>query len=65
MSDPLIDKNWYSSEAQKADREAATLVLHKMKALEVKFGITRRKVIEKTPFGVRIRYVEKKIGYGF
>lgn len=59
MSNTLINKNWYSSEAQKADREAATQVLHKMKALEIKFGITHRRVIEKTPFGVRIRYLKK------
>ena len=59
MSDHLIDKNWYSPETQKTDRENATTALNKMKALEIKFGITHRKVIEKTPLGVRIRYIKK------
>lgn len=59
MSDNLIDKNWYSPEAQRSDREAATVELHKMKALEIKFHITRRKMIEKTPCGIQIRYVRK------
>ncbi len=59
MSDNLIDKNWYSPEAQRSDREAATVELHKMKALEIKFRITHRMVIEKTSCGIRIRYVKK------
>lgn len=55
----MIDKNWYSSEAQKQERELAKEVLHKMKALEIKFGVTRRRVVEKTEFGTRVRYLKK------
>ena len=59
MSNDLIDKNWYSPEAQRADREIAIQALHKMKALEIKFGVTHKRVKQKTPFGVRITYVKK------
>lgn len=49
-----IDRNWYSPESQKQDRESAQKVLDKMKALEIKFSSLREKVIERTDFGIRI-----------
>lgn len=55
-----INKNWYSSEAQKQEREIAQAALNRMKSLEVKFEIMREKVVEKTPFGFRVKYVKKK-----
>lgn len=39
-----IDRNWYSPESQKQDRESAQKVLDKMKALEIKFSSLREKV---------------------
>ena len=55
-----IDRNWYSPESQKQDRESAQKVLDKMKALEIKFSSLREKVIERTDFGLRIRYIKKE-----
>lgn len=55
-----VDRNWYSPESQKQDRESAQNVLDKMKALEIKFSCFRGKVVEKTDFGIQIRYVKKK-----
>ncbi|MDB9201821.1 hypothetical protein [Odoribacter splanchnicus] len=55
-----IDRNWYSPESQKQDRESAQKVLDKMKALEIKFSSLREKVIERTDFGIRIRYIKKE-----
>lgn len=55
-----VDRNWYSPESQKQDRESAQKVLDKMKALEIKFSSLREKVIERTDFGIRIRYIKKE-----
>ena len=55
-----IDRNWYSPESQKQDRESAQKVLDKMKALEIKFSSLREKVIERTDFGFRLRYIKKE-----
>ena len=55
-----IDRNWYSPESQKQDRESAQKVLDKMKALEIKFSSLREKVIERTDFGIRISYIKKE-----
>ena len=55
-----IDRNWYSPESQKQDRESAQKVLDKMKALEIKFSSLREKVIERTDFGIRIRDIKKE-----
>lgn len=55
-----IDRNWYSPESQKQDRGSAQKVLDKMKALEIKFSSLREKVIERTDFGIRIRYIKKE-----
>ena len=55
-----IDRNWYSPESQKQDRESAQKVLDKMKALEIKFSSLREKVIERTDFGIQIRYIKKE-----
>ena len=55
-----IDRNWYSPESQKQDRDSAQKVLDKMKALEIKFSSLREKVIERTDFGIRIRYIKKE-----
>lgn len=55
-----IDRNWYSPESQKQDRESAQKVLDKMKALEIKFSSLREKVIERTDFEIRIRYIKKE-----
>ena len=55
-----IDRNWYSPESQKQERESAQKVLDKMKALEIKFSSLREKVIERTDFGIRIRYIKKE-----
>lgn len=55
-----VDRNWYSPESQKQDRESAQNVLDKMKALEIKFSSLREKVIERTDFGIRIRYIKKE-----
>ena len=55
-----IDRNWYSPESQKQDRESAQKVLDKMKALEIKFSSLREKVIERTDFGIWIRYIKKE-----
>lgn len=55
-----IDRNWYSPESQKQDRESAQKVLDKMKALEIKFSSLREKVIERTDFRIRIRYIKKE-----
>ena len=46
--------------AKKQDRESAQKVLDKMKALEIKFSSLREKVIERTDFGIRIRYIKKE-----
>jgi hypothetical protein len=40
--------------------ESAQKVLDKMKALEIKFSSLREKVIERTDFGIRIRYIKKE-----
>lgn len=55
-----VDRNWFSPESQKQERESAQKVLDKMKALEIKFSCLRDKVVEKTDFGVRIKYKRKR-----
>lgn len=55
-----IDRNWYSPESQNRTGESAQKVLDKMKALEIKFSSLREKVIERTDFGIRIRYIKKE-----
>lgn len=54
-----INKNWISQENKEVWRETSIQALEKMKALEIKFQCTRKRVIEKTPFGVRIKYVKQ------
>lgn len=54
-----VDRNWYSSEAVKQDRENAERVLYKMKELENKYKKSRKKIVEKTLCGERIKYVKK------
>lgn len=51
-----IDQNWYSSEAQKSEREHAEQVLKEMKDFEKLCKKFRKKIVEKTTCGVRIRY---------
>lgn len=53
-----IDQNWSSPEGQKQQREADQRALDKMKALEIKFSFLREKVIERTDFGIRIKYIK-------
>lgn len=54
-----VDQNWYSSEAQKSEREHAEQVLKEMKDFEKLCKKFRKKIIEKTSCGVRIRYIKK------
>ena len=54
-----IDQNWYSSEAQRSEREHAEQVLKEMKDFEKLCIKVRKKVVEKTSQGVRIRYVKR------
>lgn len=54
-----IDQNWYSSEAQRSKREHAEQVLKEMKDFEKLCKKFRKKVVEKTSQGVRIRYVKR------
>lgn len=54
-----IDQNWYSSEAQRSKREYAEQVLKEMKDFEKLCKKFRKKVVEKTSQGVRIRYVKR------
>ncbi len=54
-----VDLNWYSSEAFKHDRENSERVLNSMKELEKKYKKTRKKIVEKTLCGERIKYVKK------
>ena len=55
-----IDRNWYPPESQKQDRGICSEGSRKMKALEIKFSSLREKVIERTDFGIRIRYIKKE-----
>lgn len=55
-----IDRNWFSPESQKQERESAQNVLDKMKALEIKYSCFREKFVEKTDFGIRIRYIKRR-----
>ena len=59
MNDLIIDQNWYSSEAQRRERESAEKILQYMKDLENKFKKSRKKIVEKTLCGERIKYVKK------
>lgn len=54
-----IDQNWYYSEAQRSEREHAEQVLKEMKDFEKLCKKFRKKVVEKTSQGVRIRYVKR------
>lgn len=54
-----IDQNWYSSEAQRSEREHAEQVLKEMKDFEKLCKKFRKKIVEKTICGVRIRYIKK------
>lgn len=54
-----IDQNWYSSGAQRSEREHAEQVLKEMKDFEKLCKKFRKKVVEKTSQGVRIRYVKR------
>ncbi len=54
-----VDINLYSSEAVKQDQENAEIVLNKMKDLEKKYKKSRKKVVEKTLCGERIKYEKK------
>ncbi len=54
-----IDRNWYSPESRKQELAAANAVLAEMKKLEKEFSKKRKKVVEKTEFGTRIRYIDK------
>lgn len=53
-----INQNWTSSENRKKEREIDEKALEQMKALEVKYSCLRKRVVEKTPFGYRIRYIK-------
>lgn len=55
-----IDQNWYSSEAQRSEREYAEQVLKEMKDFEKLCKKFRKKVVEKTICGIRIKYVKNK-----
>lgn len=59
MTNENVDRNWYSPESEKRDREIAERVLKEMKQLEDEFGRTRIMKEERTEFGVRKRYVRK------
>lgn len=54
-----VDLNWYSSEAYRHERENAEKVLEKMKELENEYRKTRKKIVEKTICGERIKYVKE------
>lgn len=58
MSD-VVDRNWYSPESRKKEREESEEILKEMKRLEKEYYETRLRKIERTDFGVRIRYVKK------
>ncbi len=54
-----VSLNWYSSEEFKQERENAEKVLERMKDLEKKYKKTRKKIVEKTLCGERIKYIKK------
>lgn len=59
MMNENVDRNWYSPECEKRDREIAERVLKEMKQLEDEFSKTRIMKEERTEFGVRKRYMRK------
>lgn len=55
-----IDQNWYSSEAQRAEREKAQQALKEMKEQEKLCMKFRAVIIEKTQYGgIRRKYIKK------
>lgn len=55
-----VDQNWYSSEAQKNERENAEKALREMKDKEKLYKKFRTVIIERTQYGgIRRRYVKK------
>lgn len=60
-----VDLNWYSTEAQKRERENAEQVLKEFKELEKLYKKFRTVIVEKTEYGgIRKRYVKKDHGQG-
>ncbi|MEG0796912.1 MAG: hypothetical protein RR397_10485 [Odoribacter sp.] len=53
-----VDQNWFSAENRKKEIEVAKRVLKELKEIEKTFSKTRHKVVERTDFGVRIKYVK-------
>lgn len=55
-----VDQNWYSSEAQKSEKEKAEQALKEAKEHEKLYKKFRTVIIEKTQYGgIRKRYVKK------
>lgn len=55
-----VDQNWYSSEAQKSEKEKAEQALKEMKDQEKLYKKFRTVLIERTAFGgIRKRYIKK------
>lgn len=55
-----VDQNWYSSEAQKSEKEKAEQALMEAKEREKLCKKFRTVIIEKTQFGgIRKRYIKK------
>lgn len=53
-----VDRNWFSTENRKQECEVARQVLEKMKELERTYSKTRRKVVRKTDYGIKIKYIK-------
>lgn len=54
-----VDQNWYSSEAQKNERQNAENVLREVKDLEKLYKKFRTVIVEKTEYGgIRRRYIK-------
>lgn len=51
---------WLTVEEETVSHTHAVRLLDRMKELEREFGRSRKKVVEKTIKGVRIKYVEQK-----
>ena len=56
--DNLIDQNWYSSEYQRKEREKDMQVLKEFKETEKLHKKFRKKIVENTTCGIRIKYVK-------
>lgn len=52
-----VDRNWYSTENREKERNRDLKALADMKALELEYEATRRRVVERTLFGIKISYV--------